>query len=818
MSTLIAQPTFPNPQITKNETIQGDLILTNQEVRTIENTHLKVFGKIILQDNSQLIIRQSIIEVETKDDADAVSSGTIEVLNRAILKADTTIFGSVAEGGIDPSQAESLKSGNLIGAGQSQIHLNNCFSQTQSFFGEAKVVMKNSFLIQEPLGLIHVEHQVDILLEDCKIGAILIDLPATIEYDIDSLVPGYFEYWSAREKISDELPYQLVMRRCTLNDNDEGYQGGLELGWNLGLNPVTSRASISNSKLNKIIFGFPPGEPAIIEGLKIQEPINFTLNQIQIINTEVQTQWGIFMEDGPATLTDCEGLFIFMLGGTAPVHVINSEVYEIDPRDYVGTISFEKSIFGVGYEVFDSSHLYMQGSMRAMRPLAFLDASSKITRFHAIKVQFDSDGAPFPPFPLRIMKDSLEIWQGVTDSSGTTEIQITYDLTNYQDDWILESLEPIVSLRKAFGLDASNPITINLRKAENDTMFHPVMHVQRNATIFPDGSRARPYPTIQEAIDNASGEIVLVPAGIYPGNLAPGANQASVALGDHVILQGAGADSTVLEGTIFSEDVDDAALIGFEVKEGFQFINVDMTIRNCLVTSHSDHALIGANSNLNIFNNTFVSNAGDAIFLIDSSVADIRNNIFASNDGFGLEALAGTTVQADYNNVWSNGDNYVHAELIGEHDISVDPLFVDGDNGDYRLQSGSPCIDAGDPRDLFNDIDGTQNDLGALGGPLGGVTTSIQDVANDYLTGLELKIIPNPLRSQTQISYRTPVQGKLNLAIYDVGARLVQVLVDERVIAGNHDLTWYTDYLPRNIYVIMLQTEVGTLIKKIVVL
>jgi len=42
--------------------------------------------------------------------------------------------------------------------------------------------------------------------------------------------------------------------------------------------------------------------------------------------------------------------------------------------------------------------------------------------------------------------------------------------------------------------------------------------------------------------------------------------------------------------------------------------------------------------------------------------------------------------------------------------IDADPLFVDPDNGDYRLQAGSPCIDAGDnsavPPDITTDLDG----------------------------------------------------------------------------------------------------------------
>jgi hypothetical protein len=42
--------------------------------------------------------------------------------------------------------------------------------------------------------------------------------------------------------------------------------------------------------------------------------------------------------------------------------------------------------------------------------------------------------------------------------------------------------------------------------------------------------------------------------------------------------------------------------------------------------------------------------------------------------------------------------------------ITSDPLFVDAENGDYHLQSGSPCIDVGDnslvPAGTSTDLDG----------------------------------------------------------------------------------------------------------------
>lgn len=55
----------------------------------------------------------------------------------------------------------------------------------------------------------------------------------------------------------------------------------------------------------------------------------------------------------------------------------------------------------------------------------------------------------------------------------------------------------------------------------------------------------------------------------------------------------------------------------------------------------------------------------------------------------------------------------------GDNILDADPLFVDPSNHDYHLRDSSPCRQAGHPDADFNNVDGTRNDLGAYGGPLG---------------------------------------------------------------------------------------------------
>ena len=56
---------------------------------------------------------------------------------------------------------------------------------------------------------------------------------------------------------------------------------------------------------------------------------------------------------------------------------------------------------------------------------------------------------------------------------------------------------------------------------------------------------------------------------------------------------------------------------------------------------------------------------------------------------------------------------------LGSTNLAAEPEFVNPAVGNFRLQPGSPGIDAGNPDPAFNDPDGSRNDMGAYGGPHG---------------------------------------------------------------------------------------------------
>ncbi|OEU78655.1 MAG: hypothetical protein BA865_13830 [Desulfobacterales bacterium S5133MH4] len=91
----------------------------------------------------------------------------------------------------------------------------------------------------------------------------------------------------------------------------------------------------------------------------------------------------------------------------------------------------------------------------------------------------------------------------------------------------------------------------------------------------------------------------------------------------------------------------------------------------------------------------------------------ILNNIITNNK-CGLRSQSCQYCSGnDYNDVWNNSDDYV-GFTKGVNDISCDPLFADFGKGDFHLQQGSPCIDAGTSEGAPDaDIDGDSRPQGA---------------------------------------------------------------------------------------------------------
>jgi hypothetical protein len=121
--------------------------------------------------------------------------------------------------------------------------------------------------------------------------------------------------------------------------------------------------------------------------------------------------------------------------------------------------------------------------------------------------------------------------------------------------------------------------------------------------------------------------------------------------------------------------------------------------------------IISSSSSNKIINNTFYQNLtenyGSSLLLLSPVSDTIQNNIFYAN--------ASKTGDSGITTLQTDTSNFLAAYNFLQLDNNPD--FVS--QTDFHLSPTSPCINAGNPEPKYDDSDGSRNDQGAYGGPLG---------------------------------------------------------------------------------------------------
>jgi hypothetical protein len=120
-------------------------------------------------------------------------------------------------------------------------------------------------------------------------------------------------------------------------------------------------------------------------------------------------------------------------------------------------------------------------------------------------------------------------------------------------------------------------------------------------------------------------------------------------------------------------------------------------IQHCVFTRNTTAGLrvTGNYGRMRVVGNIFYNN-GAGILRTDTSnyQLDLINNIIAKNTVGVDYSIDPNRLHSMHNCWWDNGVDGANV-VKGIGDISANPLMVDPDNDDYRLQNGSPCFDAG---------------------------------------------------------------------------------------------------------------------------
>ncbi|MFC1713066.1 putative Ig domain-containing protein [Candidatus Poribacteria bacterium] len=101
-----------------------------------------------------------------------------------------------------------------------------------------------------------------------------------------------------------------------------------------------------------------------------------------------------------------------------------------------------------------------------------------------------------------------------------------------------------------------------------------------------------------------------------------------------------------------------------------------------------------------IIHNTIANNDGAGIWVAGESSPSVLNNIIVRNAQYGIDTKGYSYSRGFpavlFNDVWENGAADYSGIGKPATDISVDPIFVDPEFGDYHLEPDSPCLGAAD--------------------------------------------------------------------------------------------------------------------------
>jgi len=246
-----------------------------------------------------------------------------------------------------------------------------------------------------------------------------------------------------------------------------------------------------------------------------------------------------------------------------------------------------------------------------------------------------------------------------------------------------------------------------------------------------------------------------------------------------------------------------------------------------------DNSNLGGNSSTYYINNTICYNhaVGEAGGISTFRLGQILNCIVWGN----------SSPQFSSSYVTSITYSDVEEPYTGDGNITEEPNFLDSTF--FLLNGTSPCIDAGNPDPMYNDVEDTlnpgnplppamgtlRNDMGHCGGPNStwwantwpNIITNVEDDYNNGIIPEQHSLsqnYPNPFNPVTTIRYSIPQTSNVLIKVFDILGNEIETLVNEEKTVGTYEITWYAGNLPSGVYFYKLNAEDFVETKKMVLL
>jgi len=275
-------------------------------------------------------------------------------------------------------------------------------------------------------------------------------------------------------------------------------------------------------------------------------------------------------------------------------------------------------------------------------------------------------------------------------------------------------------------------------------LMFSLLSLSLSANIITVGPSGADYTKIQDAIDNANnGDEIIVSQGTYTenidfkgknitlrstnpkdsnvvantiidGNLAgavvtfKGTENETCVLSGFYITKGNSSEGNGIRGNYSKATIQNNVLYNNRGYSAAAICKLSGTIRNNTILNNRAgfYQCTGI-----IINNLIQNNTGYASYGFYDCDGTIINNTITNNEFYGIRYCDGFIINCI---IWGNSTQVDNSSKPfysciqnwtggGTGNTTLDPKFVDAPNGDFHLQSNSPCINSGNTFYLFGD-------------------------------------------------------------------------------------------------------------------
>jgi len=266
---------------------------------------------------------------------------------------------------------------------------------------------------------------------------------------IEGLRPGFLKRWNLYENTS-----VLDIFNLTVEDSQiDGWETWFTLG--------TNQVEVKDSVLNSFFLSISNAEVSL-NGLKTGFYNSWNLGNVYIVNSSITQNWGFLLWNVNTTFSDCCEVHLHPYGGLNKISVENSTLYTLILENGCNaTICSDQTIVNGGVLLSDSN-LWLFGNITFNGVASCRVTSSQVIRNYNLVVA-DINGNPLQDADLTLLDaKNMIVWNGITDSLGQANFNLTFVDSNYTDTLRLYAVRGNLSAATSVTFLSDTPVIVHV--------------------------------------------------------------------------------------------------------------------------------------------------------------------------------------------------------------------------------------------------------------------------------------------------------------------------------------------------------------------